>query len=230
MNPGKKLHIAIIPDGNRRWAKQHGKPSWYGHRAGAKKFEDLAKWCAERDDIGMVTLYALSTENLKRSEEELSHLWSIYREEINKFAKNNGSNGHKFKIVITGDAGAWRKDFKDAALDVMKATKNYTGGVLNILLAYGSQFEILNSVKKIAAKGIHSTPIIEKMFNKCLMVSDPVDLVIRTGDEHRLSNFLLYQAAYAEIHFSKSMWPDFSKKEFEDVLDWYHSRERRLGK
>lgn len=192
--------------------------------------EELFDWCSKRDDIGMITIYALSTENLKRDEKELEHLWDIYKKGLEKLAKNNEKYGNKLKIVIKGDVGSWKKDFKETAVDVMKATKSYTGGVLNILLAYGSQFEILDSVRKIAAAGIHSTKLTDKMFNKCLMVSNPVDLVIRTGDEHRLSNFLLYQAAYAEIYFSKSMWPEFSRKEFNEVLKWYYSRERRMGK
>lgn len=227
--PEKKLHIAIVPDGNRRWAKKRGKPVWEGHKAGAKKMEELAKWCAKRDDVDMVTIYALSTENLNRDKKELSHLWDVYEHGLKRFAKNN-KNTNGLRLNITGDAGVWKKDFKTAAKDVMKATQHYTGGVLNVMLAYGSQFEILNSVKKIAAKGLKTMPAVEKAFKSCLMVSNPVDLVIRTGDEHRLSNFLLYQAAYAEIHFSKSMWPDFSKEEFEKILRWYRKRDRRMGK
>ena len=226
----KKLHIAIVPDGNRRWAKKNGKPVWRGHEAGARKMEELAKWCSERDDVGMITIYALSTENLRRDKRELKHLWDVYQKGLKKFVKTNKENGYNFRLNITGDAGIWKKDFRESARDVMKATKHYTGGVLNVLLAYGSQFEILNSVKKIAKKGICSMPTLKKAFLNFLLVKDPVDLVIRTGDEHRLSNFLLYQAAYAEIHFSKSLWPDFSKEEFEKILRWYYKRDRRMGR
>ncbi|MEM5804865.1 MAG: polyprenyl diphosphate synthase [Candidatus Aenigmatarchaeota archaeon] len=224
------LHIAIIPDGNRRYARRHGMPVWWGHMKGAQKLKEVSGWCLKEPDVGMVSVYALSTENLKRSKEELDKLWEIYNKEFTKLVDDENIRKQGLRIRIVGNSGMWRKDVKQAAKDLMSATRTYSRGVLNILLAYGSQFEIVNSAVKLAAKGLKTVPPVEESFKKFLMVNQPVDLIIRTGGEHRLSNFLLYQSAYAEIYFSDTLWPDFSKKEFRKILDWYRNRERRIGR
>lgn len=178
----------------------------------------------------MLSVYALSTENINRDIKELNKLWGIYKNEFKKILTSKRTKENGLKVNIFGNEALWRKDVKQVAKDVMRTTHNYTKSVLNILLAYGSQFEIVNAAKKIVGKGIHKVPLAEEMFHKFLMVNRPVDLIIRTGNEHRLSNFLLYQAAYAEIYFSKTLWPDFSKKEFEKILRWYKNRGRRIGR
>lgn len=226
----KNLHIAVVPDGNRRYAKKHGRPEWYGHIMGARKLEEFLGWCnSHKDLIKTVSIYALSTENLNRDKKELDKLWGIYKNEFQRILKSRKIKEGKIKVNIVGDSGVWRKDVKQVAKEVMASTRNYTRGVLNILLAYGSQFEILNSVKKIAKKGIKTIPLAEKLFSKFLLIKQPVDLIIRTGGEYRLSNFLLYQSAYSEIYFTRTLWPEFSRKEFERILKWFMRRERRFG-
>lgn len=224
------MHIAIIPDGNRRWAQAQKEPAWWGHMAGARKMEEFAEWCSKRPEIKTVSVYALSTENLNRSPQELDHLWGIYQKEFKAMMRNSRmkKNGG-LRINVIGNDALWRGDVRQAARDVMRATRQYTGGVLNILLAYGSQFEIMRGMKKLVGKGIKTVPFAEDTFNKLLMVTQPVDLVIRTGGQSRLSNFLLYQAAYAELYFTDTLWPDFSKKEFEKILKWYKVQQRKFG-
>jgi undecaprenyl diphosphate synthase len=224
------IHLAIVPDGNRRWARKKKRPEWYGHLAGAKKFRDLADWCYAHPEIKTVSIYALSTENLARHERELSKLWEIYRNELKRILESPRVAECGLRINVVGDTSAWRADVRQVARDLMAATKNYTRGVLNILIAYGSQFEIVRAARRIVRRGARCVPFVPKLFNKFLLVSQPVDLLIRTGGEHRLSNFLLWQAAYAEIYFSATLWPDFSRREFERILRWYKTRDRRLGR
>lgn len=195
-----------------------------------QKLKDVAEWCAGDPNIKVVSVYALSTENLNRSKKEVDKLWGIYNKEFKGFLKDKRMRKRDLRIKIVGNSALWRKDVRQAAKDVMNATRNYTQGVLNILLAYGSQFEIINSAKKLVSKGIKTVPLAEDTFNKFLLVNEPVDLIIRTGGEHRLSNFLLYQAAYAEIYFTKTLWPDFSRREFNKILRWYRNRDRRIGR
>jgi tritrans,polycis-undecaprenyl-diphosphate synthase [geranylgeranyl-diphosphate specific] len=224
------LHIAIIPDGNRRWARKHGKPIWYGHIAGAKKLHEVAEWCAKHPEIKTVSVYALSTENLTRDSAELNQLWELYKKQFNDLRRSEELRKRGLRVKIIGNSAAWRADVRQAAKDLMVATKNYTRGVLNILLAYGSQFEILNSAKRIAVKGASKMPMVPELFGKFMMVNRPVDLVIRTGGQRRLSNFLLWQAAYAELYFTDVLWPAFSRKEFEKALRWYREQQRKFGK
>jgi undecaprenyl diphosphate synthase len=118
---------------------------------------------------------------------------------------------------------------RQAARDAMKLTAQYSRKVVNIMLSYGSQFEIINAARKALDKGVKKGPV-KKLFDDYLMVSQPVDLIIRTGDQHRLSNFMLYQSAYAEIYFSKTMWPDFTRKEFDKIMKWYFKQQRKFGR
>lgn len=177
-----------------------------------------------------MSVYALSTENLNREKAELDKLWEIYKKQFKHILNSKEIKENGMRVNIIGNAAAWRPDVRQAARDVMVATRNYGKSMLNILLAYGSQFEIMNSVKSVVKRGAKKLPLVPELFNKFLLVSKPVDLVIRTGGEHRLSNFLLYQAAYAEIYFSDTLWPAFSKAEFEKILKWYKNREKRFGK
>lgn len=224
------IHIALIPDGNRRYAAKIGKPLWYGHYAGAKKIEEFLEWCLEYDQIKTVSVFALSTENLNRNKEELGHLWKIYKDNLFRVLSSEKIRKRQIKVNVFGTEDVWRSDVRQAARDTMKLTAQYSRKVFNILLSYGSKFEIVNAARKIAEKGIKKTKIAEGLLDKYLWVSQPVDLIIRTGDQQRLSNFLLYQSAYAEIYFSKSMWPEFTKKEFEKIIRWYFRQKRKFGK
>jgi len=226
----REIHVAIIPDGNRRWARKRNKPEWYGHLAGAKKMEQFMDWVLEHPEIKMVSIYGLSTENLKRNKDELKKLWTIYKREIKKLRSSKKIKDNNVRIKIIGEEAFWSPDFKHAAKSVMKTTENYTKNVLNVLIAYGSQSEILTSIKKVAKAGVKAIPPLKNALINYLMVNRPADLIIRTGGQQRLSNFLLYQAAYAEIYFTDILWPDFSKKEFEKILKWFWNQERKFGR
>jgi len=226
----RPIHLAVIPDGNRRWARKRSKPEWYGHYAGAKKMEQLMDWVLEHPEIKMVSVYALSTENLQRDEKELNKLWIVYKRELKKLLTSKKIRDNNVRINILGEESFWRPDFKHLSGYVMKTTENYTKNVLNILIAYGAQSEILSSIKKVAKAGVKAIPPLRDALIKYLMINKPVDLIIRTGGQKRLSNFLLYQAAYAEIYFTDTLWPDFSRKEFEKILKWFWEQERKFGR
>jgi len=224
------VHIAVIPDGNRRWANKHNKPEWYGHVAGAEKLEKVLDWCLEHPEIKMISVYALSTENLNRSKKELNKLWWVYEKNFRKILKSEKIRDNSVRVNILGDSGIWRSDVRQAAKAVEKATSNYANIIWNIMIAYGSQFEILSAIKKVVKAGVKAVPPLRNSFVKYLMINRPVDLIIRTGGQCRLSNFLLYQAAYSEIYFSDTLWPDFSRKEFEKILRWFWIQKRKFGK
>jgi undecaprenyl diphosphate synthase len=177
----------------------------------------------------MVSIYALSTENIHRDKKELDGLWNIYKKEFQEVLHNKKIRDKGIRINILGNSAIWRSDVRQAAKAVMTSTKNYTRGVVNIMLAYGSKFEILESAKKMLKAGVKRIPFAEETFVNFMEVNRPVDLVIRTGGEHRLSNFLLYQSAYAEIYFSDTLWPDFSKKELVKIIKWYKKRNKKFG-
>jgi len=178
----------------------------------------------------MISVYALSTENLGRDKQELNYLWKVYMDNLRKLTKNKEFKKDQIKVNVLGNHNLWRSDVKKTAKEVMINTKNYTKSVLNILLAYGGQFEIIASMNNLLKRGIKKIPIAGDAFNKFLLVKKPVDLVIRTGGYHRLSNFLLFQSAYAEIYFSNTLWPDFSKKEFDKIMKWYFAQKKKFGK
>ena len=230
METQQRIHIALIPDGNRRWAEKHKKPVWYGHLIGAQRMEQFARWCLSDPEIKTVSIYALSTENLKRSDVELDKLWDIYKRELGKLKTDKDIIEKKVKVNVLGDTTTWRPDVRTTAKELMGATRQYGGRVLNVLVSYGSKFEILNAMKKAVKFGVKKIPFAESMFHKFLMVTQPVDLIIRTGGQHRISNFLLYQAAYAELYFTDKLWPDFTKKDFEKALKWYKAQQRKFGK
>lgn len=219
----KGIHLGIIPDGNRRFAKTSGKSPWEGHLLGAEKTREFLDWCSEYPEIKRVSVYALSTENLKRSKEELDQLWKIFTKEVRKISSDPVIKERGIQIRIFGDKDLWRPDLREAAKEAIKSTKQYSKHILNIMLAYGSKLELNNAVKKVVGKPIET-------IDNFLMVKEPLDLVIRTGGQHRLSNFMLYQASYAELYFTDTLWPEFTKKEFDQIMDWYKEQEKKFGK
>jgi tritrans,polycis-undecaprenyl-diphosphate synthase [geranylgeranyl-diphosphate specific] len=224
------IHIAIIPDGNRRWARKRNQPEWCGHMAGANKLEKVLDWCLEHPEIKMISVYALSTENLSRSKQELNKLWWVYKQNLQKILNSKKIRKNNVRVNVIGNSNIWRSDVRQTAKDVEKATEDYAKIIWNILLAYGSQFEILSAIKKVVKTGVKAVPPLRDAFVKHLMINRPVDLIIRTGGQYRLSNFLLYQSAYSEIYFSPTLWPEFSRKEFEKILRWFWSQRRKFGK
>lgn len=224
MNENLPNHIAIIMDGNGRWAKNRFQPRLFGHRQGMKKVVEIVEYCS---DLGLknLTLYAFSTENWKRSKIEVSGLMNILVEyienELYKLVENN------VKVNILGELSSLPEKPKEKVLESIEKTKNNNGLQLNLALNYGGQDEIIHAMNEILKENVKS--IDKKFFEKYLYTNVPVDLLIRPGGEKRLSNFLLYQMAYAEIFFSETYWPDFTIKELNIAIQWFLNRNRRFG-
>ena len=227
--------MGIIIDGNRRWARARGLPPWEGHRAGAEKLNEFLNWCLELG-IPQVSIYTLSTENLNRPKEELKHLFKLLEEYVdgllNDKKKFSLLEKYEVRVRFVGELNRLPKKLIKLMGKLMEKTAKYQKRVLNFLVAYGGKSEIVNAVKKLAEEVIKhgKIEITEKDIEKHLYVPQPLDLVIRTGGYQRLSNFLLWQASYAEIYVTKTLWPDFSKKEFMKALRWYSQQKRNFGR
>jgi len=225
----KLNHLAIIMDGNRRWAKKRNLPSLEGHRNGYNTLKKTGEWCQEKG-IGILTIYAFSVENWNRKEEEVSYLnkliIEVFKKDLNWIYKNG------WKLKISGDLSRYSKEIQKVILEAEEKTKNNKDFTLVVCLNYGGRNEIVNAVRKIVKSGIEEKEINEEIIKNNLYVSDipDPDLIVRTGGELRLSNFLMWQSAYSELYFSKTLWPDFSKEEFEEILEEYENRQRRFGK
>jgi tritrans,polycis-undecaprenyl-diphosphate synthase [geranylgeranyl-diphosphate specific] len=228
-------HLGIIIDGNRRWARARGLPPWEGHKAGAEKLNEFLNWCLEMG-IPQVSIYTLSTENLNRSKEELKHLFKILEEYVDGLLKDKKKfallEKYEVRVRFVGELNRLPKKLIKLMGKLMEKTAKYQKRVLNFLVAYGGKSEIVNAVKKLAEEVIKhgKIEITEKDIEKHLYVHQPLDLVIRTGGYQRLSNFLLWQASYAEIYVTKTLWPDFSKKEFVKALRWFSQQKRNFGR
>ena len=225
---GERLprHIAIIMDGNGRWAKSRLMPRMFGHKAGLSRMIDLLEHAYDRG-VDFVTVYALSTENLNRPKLELEGLYDLIRTRFNSLLERIFNRGIRLKIL--GDISLLPEDVQKTLTDAEKKSENFTGKGFNIALAYGARAEIVRAVNLAIEKGEKVT---EKTFADLLYTaSQPeVDLIIRTGKEKRLSNFLLYQAAYSELYFSDKMFPDFSDDDLDEAFAEYARRTRRFGK
>lgn len=220
-------HIAIIPDGNRRWARKNGLPSIEGHRRGIENFKRISLYC-KRKGIKILTFFAFSTENWKRSKLEVNYLMKLLREYFDIYSSD--FNKEDVKIRIIGSKEGIPPKTREVIEKVEKMTENNKGRILNIALNYGGRLEIINAVKNILKDKPQRIDL--ETFRKYLWtkdVPDP-DLVIRTGGEKRVSNFLLYQMAYSELYFSKKLWPDFTPSDLSRIIKDYQQRERRFGR
>lgn len=220
-------HVAIIVDGNGRWAKMRGLSRSKGHDAGYQNLKELGKYILSKD-IKVLSLYLFSTENFKRSQEEVGYLMKLFlkmfRRDISFFMENN------IKVVVSGRDEPLSKEVIKARDEMVEATKNNTGGILNICMNYGGRAEIVDAVIKIQQDGVDVSHIDEEIFGKYLYHDLPdVDLMIRTSGELRLSNFLLWQVSYAEFYFPDILFPDFKAKDFDDAILEYTRRDRRFG-
>ncbi len=220
-------HIAIIMDGNGRWAKNRSLPRSAGHVAGAKTFKEIARYC---NKIGLeyLTVYAFSTENWKRPEAEVEGIMNLLRDYL-KDAENFKSENIKVKFI--GDLSPLSDDIKELIKKDEEGSENATGLHLNIALNYGGRDEIKNAVKKIVSEGIPAEQIDEDAISSRLYTAgmpDP-DFIIRPSGEYRLSNYLIWQSAYAEYWFSDVLWPDFTPKHLEKAIEEYNRRNRRFG-
>ena len=226
-------HIAIIMDGNGRWAKLRGLPRSFGHKAGVEALKEIVRYCS---DIGIdiLTVFAFSTENWTRPAEEVDYLINILlveflKKEIDELYKNN------VKIKILGDIDSLSYSTKSQIYEAINMTEKNTGLQFNIALNYGGRNEIINAVreisKKILSSDIRENDIDEKLLSDYLYTAgdkDP-DLIIRTSGEKRISNFLIWQGAYSELYFSDVLWPDFRKRNLIEAIDEYGRRNRRFG-
>ena len=221
-------HVAIIIDGNGRWAKQHGLTRLEGHRAGAENIRPIIK-CLSQHHIKYVTLYGFSTENWNRPEDEVTGLLHLFEESIDKYVSELHENGIKLRHL--GRLEELPQSLQLAINRAIELTKNNTGMTLSLALNYGGRLEILDAVRHIIAEGIPTQNIDEGLFNSYLYTAGlpDVDLVIRTSGEFRISNFLMWQAAYSEYYFTEVLWPDFNQKELEKALLAYSQRQRRFG-
>lgn len=220
-------HIAIIMDGNGRWAKKRSMPRSAGHVAGAKTFKDIARYC---NKIGLeyLTVYAFSTENWKRPKDEVESIMNLLREYL-KDAENFKSDNIKVKFI--GNLEPLADDIKELIKKDEDGSKDATGLRLNIAINYGGRDEITNAVKKIVASGIRPEDISEETVSDNLYTADipDPDFIIRPSGEFRLSNYLIWQSAYAEYWFSDVLWPDFKPKHLEKAIEDYNHRNRRFG-
>ena len=226
-------HRAIIMDGNGRWAAKRGLPRSLGHKKGAERVQEIARAAGEMG-IKYLTLYAFSTENWQRSAEEVDALMGLLRQylksELSELQKND------VRIIFIGERDMLPADISEAMYRLEAETQNNDKMTLCIALSYGSRQEIVGAVRKIAALAkrgdISPEEIDEKMFSDMLYtkgIPDP-DLVVRTSGEQRVSNYLLWQLAYAEFYFSDVLWPDFDREELEKIVKNFQTRERRYGK
>ncbi len=226
-------HIAIIMDGNGRWAKLKGKPRVFGHKNGVKSVRENIEGCAEIG-IEFLTLYAFSTENWNRPKLEVKTLMALLVSSLKKELKNLQKNNIKLNTI--GNLDLLPEKARNELFEVIKKTENNTGLTLTLALSYGSREEIVNALKNISDKVVNNNikieEIDEKIINNHLYTfSLPnVDLMIRTSGEKRISNFLLWQIAYAELYFTNTLWPDFRKDSLFNAIINYQQRERRFGK
>ena len=219
-------HIGFIMDGNGRWAKKRLMPRTYGHNQGVKNVIEIVEYAFSLG-IKTVSLYAFSTENWSRPKEEVDTLFELIRKYFNEYINKLLKDGVRLQIM--GDISALPDDILKDFNYSLEKTKDNDKHVLNIGINYGGRTEIIKAVNQIIKEGVKD--IDEVTFKKYLYtsnISDP-DLIIRTSGESRLSNFLLYQAAYSELYFTKTLWPDFHKKELDIALKDYKSRNRRYG-
>lgn len=221
-------HLAIILDGNGRWAKQRGKVRTYGHKFGADNVIKISKY-ANKLGIKYLSMYAFSTENRKRPDYEVNFLMKLLedyiRDNIDEMVADN------MKLHILGDISALPSGARKAIERGLEESKDCTGLVLNMAVNYGGRAELVHAFQEIAKSGVDSSEITEDMISDQLYTGgmpDP-DLIIRPGGELRLSNFLIYQLAYSEFYFTDTYWPDFDEKELDKALEAYSKRQRRFG-
>ena len=228
-------HVAIIMDGNRRWARKLEKPPWYGHFFGSQKLEEILEWCRELG-IRTLTVYAFSTENFRRTPEEVNALMNLFEQKFKELVEDERVHKYGIRVNVLGRKELLPENVRKAAEEAERATRKYTNYTLNIALAYGGRSEIADAVKDIVRDvqegRIRVEDIDEELIKRYLYypnMPDP-DIVIRTGGEERISNFLLYQIAYSELFFVDVYFPEFRKIDFLRIIREYQKRQRRFGR
>ncbi|MBY5948833.1 isoprenyl transferase [Photobacterium rosenbergii] len=225
-------HVAVIMDGNGRWAKAKGKPRVFGHKAGVEAVRKTVS-TARRLGIQCVTLFAFSSENWRRPEDEVSLLMELFMTVLSREVKRLHKNNIRLRII--GDTRRFSERLQKKISDAEALTADNTGLVLNVAANYGGQWDILQAAKQLvqqaAEQGLTESDITEDMLASGLSTAGlpDVDLLIRTSGERRISNFMLWQTAYAELYFTEQHWPDFDEESFAEAVAWFVNRERRFG-
>lgn len=224
-------HVGIILDGNGRWATKRNKSRSYGHKCGFENLRKLTKYIFKKN-IKYLSVFAFSTENFKRSKEEVDFLMNLFLTSFKKLEKELNNSG--IKIIFSGRKEPLKEDVYEEMKRIEKSTEDNKNAILNICLNYGGHAEIIDASKKIAKdvldKKLDIDSLDEEIFNKYLYQDlPPMDLLIRTGGDFRISNFMLYSIAYAELYFTDTYFPDFNEKEFDKALNNYANRDRRFG-
>lgn len=235
-NSVKPEHIAIILDGNRRWAAEKDLDPWFGHEKGAEKVEQLLDWCA-KIGVKSVTLYAFSTENFRRPQKEVEEIMRIAADRLRKILTDERIHRNKIRVKVIGRVHLLPTYLQNLIAEVEEATKKYSEHFLNIAFAYGGRAEIVDAARKISEKvkqnELKPEDVDESLFERFLYTShlpkqDP-DLIIRTSGEERLSGFLLWQSAYSELCFLDVYWPDFRLIDLLRAVRTFQKRKRRFG-
>lgn len=222
------MHVAIIMDGNGRYGKKKYGSRSLGHKDGAEKLHEICKWCKNLD-ITHLTVYAFSTENWKRSKDEVDFLMRLFEDMFNKYILECKENNMKIRVI--GDKSKFTRKLQNLIDKAIEITKDCDGLNLTIALNYGGRDEIIRATKKIIKNNISIDNINENLFSSYLDTKEipDVDLMIRTGGEYRLSNFLLWQLSYSELFFTPTLFPDLSYSELKKIIDSFKKRNRRFG-
>lgn len=218
-------HIGFIMDGNGRWAKLRGKSRSYGHKKGADVIEEVVSACFF-EGVEAVSLYAFSTENWSRPKEEIDTIFDLLEKFLRRY--ENKLVNERIRLIISGDLSEISEELRNRSISVMKNTERFVGKTLNIAINYGGRAEIVRAAKLLAEAG---EPITEENLAGRLYTAGlpDIDLAVRTSGESRLSNFFLWQCAYAELYFTDVLWPDFGTEELKKALEWFAGRKRRFG-
>lgn len=218
-------HIGFIMDGNGRWAKLRGKSRSYGHKKGADVIEEVVSACFF-EGVEAVSLYAFSTENWSRPKEEIDTIFDLLEKFLRRY--ENKLVNERIRLIISGDLSEISEKLRNRSISVMKNTERFVGKTLNIAINYGGRAEIVRAAKLLAEA---DEPITEENLAGRLYTEGlpDIDLAVRTSGESRLSNFFLWQCAYAELYFTDVLWPDFGTEELKKALEWFAGRKRRFG-
>lgn len=230
-------HIVLLPDGNRRWARERNLPTIRGHLAGYENIKRFCTWCQEKE-IKVMTAFGFSSENWSRPKNEVKYLMHLLEkglvEEMENYRKGKSGNllfNNRVKVRIIGQREKLPLSLRKVIDRIENLTKNNKDSVLNLAISYSGRWDIIQAIKKIIKSKIPTQKINEELFNGYLSTSNlpSPDLIIRTSGVERLSNFLLWQSAYSELYFSNKYWPDFNKSDFNNALKEYNKRQRRFG-
>lgn len=220
-------HIAFIMDGNGRWAKKRGMPREYGHKAGAKTFERVLERCNERG-LEAVTFYVFSTENWKRSEREVSALMKLLDEYLGECEKQLLNKEKDMRFVFLGDKAPFSQRLREKMERIEKISRD-NSKIVNLAINYGGRSELVHAFNALAEGG-HGQVTEQDISNALYTKDSPeLDMIVRTGGDLRISNFLLWQAAYAELYFTDKLWPDLTEEDVDDIIEDFKRRQRRFG-